>query len=96
MEKIQASEGHSRSGEPRGRGKSGHGKNPSKRGALTDWRAQSEKYVRTQRELKKEMGTHELGSTERGTSQDRKESKQARGTHDLESAGGTSQDMEII
>src|SRR6266850_408285 len=49
-EGIRASEGHSPTGEHRWTDKSGHGRNPSERGALTNWRAQMDGQVRTRKE----------------------------------------------
>jgi len=69
-EGIQASEGHSLPGERRQMGKSGHGRNPSERGALTNWRAQMDGQVRTRKESKRVRGTHELESADGRTSQD--------------------------
>jgi hypothetical protein len=68
--RIRASDGHSLSGERRPRDKSGHGKNPSERRALTNWRAQTEGQVRTRKESERPRGTHFLESADRGTSQD--------------------------
>jgi len=50
--------------------KSGHGRNLSKRGALTNWRAQTDGQVRTQKESEQVRGTHFLESTDGRTSQD--------------------------
>src|SRR6267142_118500 len=50
--------------------KSGHGRNLSKRGALTSWRAQMDGQVRTWKESERARGTHFLESTDRQTSQD--------------------------
>jgi hypothetical protein len=69
-ERIQASEGHSRTGERRPRHKSGHGMNPSERGAPTDWRAQTKGQVRTRDESERARGTHFLESADRETNQD--------------------------
>ena len=69
-ERMQASTGHSHPGEPRWRDKSGHGTNAIQQGALTNWRAQMERQVRTWKECKPAMGTHKLESPDRKTSQD--------------------------
>jgi hypothetical protein len=69
-ERIQASKGHSRTGERRERHKSGHGMNPTERGAHTYWRAQTEVQVRTRDESDRARGTHVLKSADRETSQD--------------------------
>src|SRR6266850_497712 len=50
--------------------KSGHRKNPTKRGALTYWRAQTDGQVRTQKESDRARGTHRLESADGRTSQD--------------------------
>src|SRR6266850_805142 len=50
MERIQPSKGHSPTGECRQMDKSGvsgHGKNTTKQGALTNWRVQTDGQVRT-------------------------------------------------
>src|SRR6267142_1410159 len=70
MEGIRASEGHSHSGERRRTDKSGHGRNLSKQGALTSWRAQMDGQVRTRKESEQARGTHKLESADRRTSQD--------------------------
>jgi len=46
-DRMQSSERHPRTGEPRWRDKSGHGKNGSQQGALTNWRARTEGQART-------------------------------------------------
>src|SRR5437879_5034517 len=69
-ERMRASEGHSRPGEPRHRDKSGHGRNASQRGALTNWRAQTQRQVRTRKECEPARGTHVLESLDTETSQD--------------------------
>jgi hypothetical protein len=71
--------------------------NPSERGPLTVWEAETEGQVRTRNESEPARGTHHLESADEGTSQDTESIQRARGTHSLESAdGGTSQDAEII
>ena len=72
MERIQSSEGqgHSLPGEGIGRDKSGHGKNPTKRGALTSWRRHREGQVRTWKESDRERGTHILETASERTCQD--------------------------
>ena len=42
----------------------------SQQGALTNWRAQTERQVRTQKECEPARGTHRLESPDRETSQD--------------------------
>src|SRR6266850_173067 len=69
-EGIQASEGHSHTGERRRTDKSGHGRNPSEQGALTPWKAQTDGQVRTWKEYKQVRGTHFLESADGWTSQD--------------------------
>src|SRR6267142_290652 len=70
MEKIQLSKGHSQAGECRWMDKSGHGKNPTEQGALTNWRAQTDRQFRTQEESNQARGTHRLESADEWTSQD--------------------------
>jgi hypothetical protein len=48
-ERIRPSEGYSPTGDGIGRDKLGHGKNPTKRGALTNWRRHQEGQVRTRK-----------------------------------------------
>jgi hypothetical protein len=69
-ERMRASEGHSRPGEPRHRDKSEHGNNASQRGALTSWRAQTQRQVRTRKQCEPARGTHALESPDTETSQD--------------------------
>ena len=63
-------QGDSLSGDHRGRDKSGQRKKPSKQGALTNWRPQRERHVRTQKETNQPRGTYFLETTEGGTCQD--------------------------
>src|SRR6266850_2096719 len=70
MEGIRASKGHSRPGKHRRMDKSGHGRNTSKRGALTYWRVQTDGQVRTRKESEQARGTHFLESADGWTSQD--------------------------
>ena len=70
MERNQPREGHSRTGDGRGRGLSGHGKKPTERGALTLWRRQSESLVGTRKEANRARGTHSLETAEGRTCQD--------------------------
>jgi len=65
---MQASKGHSPTGEPRQSDKSGHGKNASQQGTLTNWRAQTEGQIRTWKECKPARGTHFLGGPDRDKS----------------------------
>src|SRR6267142_726512 len=69
-ERIRPSEGHSHPGERRWTDKSGHGKNLTERGALTNWRAQTDGQVRTRKESDRARGTHRLESADGQTSQD--------------------------
>jgi len=67
----------------------GHRKKLTNQGALTDWRSQRERHVRTQKETNQPRGTHFLETTERGTQREghvrtQEETNQARGTHFLE------------
>jgi hypothetical protein len=70
-ERMRTSEGHSRTGEPRQRDRSGHRNNVSQRGALTYWRAQTERQVRHEghEEPKSARGTHLLENQDGETSQ---------------------------
>src|SRR6267142_2556256 len=70
-ERIWASNGHSLAGECKQMDKLGHRKNPRKQGALTNWRAQMDRHVRTQKESKQARGTHFLESIDRQSSQER-------------------------
>jgi len=67
---MQVSKGHSLSGEPRQRDKSGHRKNAGQQGALTSWRAKRERQVRTWKEFELASATHALETTDGETSQD--------------------------
>src|SRR6267142_1397843 len=70
MKRIQLSERHSQTGEHRQTDKSGHRKNLTERGALTSWRVQMDRQVRTWKESNRVRGTHILESTDGQTSQD--------------------------
>src|SRR5580698_8952011 len=70
MERIRPSEAHSPTGDRIRRDKSGHGKNPTERGALTSWRPHREGQVRTQKESDRARRTHVLETASGGTSQD--------------------------
>src|SRR6267142_1339333 len=70
MEGIRASKGHSRPGKHRRMDKSGHRRNTSERGALTNWRVQTDRQVRTRKESEQARGTHFLERADRRTSQD--------------------------
>jgi hypothetical protein len=61
---------------------SGHGKEASERGALTDWRAQKNGLVRTWKGSERAKGTHFLESAEECTGQDM-EMKRASEGHSL-------------
>jgi hypothetical protein len=69
-ERIRLSEAHSRTGDRIGRDKSGHGKNPTEQGALTNWRPHREGQVRTRKESDRARLTHFLETASGGTSQD--------------------------
>ena len=71
-ERNRSSEGHSQTGDRIGRGESGHGKKPAKRGALTTWRPDREEQVRTWPGEETDQGsdTHELDTASGRTSQD--------------------------
>ena len=51
---------------------SGHGNNPTDRGPLTNWRRQTERLVRTQKQSDRPRPTHFLETADRGTCQDTK------------------------
>src|SRR5205807_1350698 len=68
--KDNGREGHSLSGDGRGRDLSGHRKKSTNRGALTLWRRQREGLVRTQKEIDQPRHTHFLETAEGGTCQD--------------------------
>ena len=93
----KASEGYSRTGERRTMDKSGQQKKVNKRGALTDWRAQSD------RQFRRAKGTDKLGQQEKvskrgvltnwraqrcGQVRMAKKTEQARRTHILEGTEG--------
>jgi len=78
-ETNRASKGHSPTGECRGRDKSGHRNKLSKQGALTFWRVQRERQVRTQKQTEQARGTHILESAEGETSQDTETNRASKG-----------------
>ena len=69
-ERLQPSKGHSLSGDGIGRDRSGHRKDPTERGALTNWRQHQEGQVRTRKESDRARGTYSLETASGGTSQD--------------------------
>ena len=69
-ERNQPTKAHSLPGDGRGRDLSGHGKKPTDRDALTNWRWQREGLVRTQKETNQPRSTHKLEMEEGGTCQD--------------------------
>ena len=77
-ERKRSSEGNSLSGDGRGKDLSGHGKKGAKRWALTLWRQQRERLVRTQNEGDRVRGTHILEIAEGDLFRIPKESDQAR------------------
>ena len=94
---MQASDMHSLSGEPKWRDKLGHGKNVSQQGALTFWRAQTERQVRSWKGCEPARVTYQLESSDGRISQDTERMCASKGTHQLESLDGeASQDTEII
>ena len=94
-ERKRLSDGHSLPGDHRGRVLSGHGKTATERQALTSWRSQRGRIVRTQEKSDCMTGTHFLETAEGGTCQDMEKSDRTMGTHQLENEeGGTCQDME--
>ena len=56
---MLVSKGHSQTGEPRQRGKSGHRKNASWQGAPTNWKAQTEVEVKTPNASERSMRAQE-------------------------------------
>src|SRR6267142_804173 len=73
----------------------GHGKNPTKGGALTNWRMQTDGQVRTRKESDRGALTSWRVQTDRQV-RTQKEFDRARGTHQLESTDArTSQDKSI-
>ena len=96
MERKQPGEGNSQTGDHRGGDLSGHQKEATWRGALTNWRPQRVGLVRTQKGSD-QVGTAHFLAIREGLVGTRKESNQVtqRGTHFLEMGeGGTCQDME--
>ena len=80
-------EEHSPTGDHIGRDKSGHGKNPTERGALTNWRPHREGRVR-RKETGRARGTHQLETTLQGTSQDMRRNQPSKGhSHSRERIG---------
>jgi len=84
MERMQASKGHSHPGEPRWRDKSGHRKHASQQGALTSWRAQTERQVRTQRQCGLGRALTSWRAQVESQVRTQKQCKPVRGTHKLE------------
>jgi len=80
-ERNQPSKGHSQAGDHTGRGrdKSGHRKKPTKQGALTNWRPQRERHIRTQEETNQARATNTLETTEGGTGQDTERNQPSKG-----------------
>ena len=68
--RMRASKGHSLSRKPRQRDKSEHRRNASQQGALTSWRTQTQRQVRTWKECEPARGTHVLESPDTETCQD--------------------------
>ena len=63
-ERKKENKGHLLSREHRGKDELEHRKNPREQWALTSWRAQMDRQVRTQKESKQARGTHRLESTD--------------------------------
>ena len=63
-ERNRPSDAYSLSGDGGWWGLSGYEKKPTERGALTSWRGQRERPVRTQKETDQARRTHDLGTTE--------------------------------
>ena len=70
MERKRLSNGHSQTGDHRGRNLSGHRNKATKQRVPTSWRPQMEGLVRTRKETDRVTGTHFLETTEGGTCQD--------------------------
>ena len=68
--RIRPTEAHSPTGDGRQRDLSGHRNNPTNRGPLTNWRWQTERLVRTQKQSDRPRPTHQLEMADRGTCQD--------------------------
>src|SRR6266850_923481 len=103
MERIQPSKGHSPTGECRQMDKSGvsgHGKNTTKQGALTNWRVQTDGQVRTWKKSVLSKGHSQTGEHRwMDKSGHRKNTTKQGALTDwrVQSADRqTSQDMEII
>ena len=69
-ERNRPTELHSLTGDGRGSDLSGHRKKSTDRGALTSWRRQRERLVRTSKEINRLSPTHELETAEGATCQD--------------------------
>ena len=69
-ERNRPTETYSPTGDSRGRNLSGHGKKPTDRGALTIWRRQRERLVKTRKETDQPRRTHFLETAEGGPCQD--------------------------
>ena len=95
-ERNRPTEAHSLPGDGGGRDLSGHRKKPTEQGALTFWRRQRERLVRT-RKKPTDQGALTLCRRQReGLVRTRKEKDRARGIHRLEMTdGGTCQDTKI-
>ena len=88
MKRNRARKGYSLSGNRTGGDKSEHRNRPTERGALTSWRPNRERLVRTKKETDRARGTHRLETASGRTSQDQKETDRAERTHSLETASG--------
>ena len=69
-ERIRPTEAHSHTGDGRQSDLSGHRKNPTNRGPLTNWRQQTERLVRTPKQSDQPRPTHLLETADRATCQD--------------------------
>ena len=74
-ERNQSTEAHSHPGDSRERDLSRHRKKPTDRGALTNWRRQTEGLVRTRKATDRPRRTHFLEAAEGGTCQDSKRNR---------------------
>ena len=81
-ERTGLGEGYSPTGDDRWRDLSGHGKEPTERCTLTNWRQQREGLVRTRNKTDRARPTHFLEAAERGICQDT-ERNRPNGAHSL-------------
>ena len=75
MQGNRSTEAHSPTGDGRGSDLSGHTTNPTDRGALTNWRRQRERLVKTRNETDRLRHTHKLETAEGATCQDTQQNR---------------------